>query len=125
MQNDSSLEGRKAMIEETMDSGEFFLSSLRNRVSNLQSKRDALRATLNELTSEERTLKVRQNTLNGLKISQDLRHRQDMEAVKSEFHASEELLWASKMDKEEKLRKLEADVIALRKRKGLIDGSNI
>ncbi len=125
MQNDSSLEGRKAIIEETIDSGEFFLSNLRNRVSNLQAKRDALRATLSELTAEERSLKVRENTLNGLKISRDMQHRQDMEALKSQYKSVEELLWASTIEKQEKLAKFEADVITLRRRKGLIEGSNI
>lgn len=120
--NDTSatLEERKTFIEETMDSAEFFLSNLRNRLSNLQSKRDVLRSTLNELEAEEKSLKVKKNTLSGLKLSQDSRHRQDMEALKSELNSAQELLWASKIDKEEKLRRVEADVIALRKRKGII-----
>jgi hypothetical protein len=121
MNDQSSLEGRRALIEEAMDSGEFFLSSIRNRVDTLQSKRDALRATLNDLHSEERSLKVTENMLKGLKISQDLRHRQEVERIKSEFKMSEELLWASKLEKEEKLKKLEVDVAALRRRKGLAE----
>jgi hypothetical protein len=119
--NDSSLEGRKAMIEEAIDSGEFFLSSLRNRVGNLQTKRDSLRSILGELQAEERSLKVKETKLNGLKISQDLRHRQELESAKADFKSSEELLWASKLEKEDKLKRLESELISLRKRKGLTD----
>lgn len=121
MNDQASLEGKRALIEETMDSGEFFLSSIRNRVDTLQAKRDSLRAALNELHNEERSLKVTENRLKGLKLSQDLRHRQEVERMKSEFKMSEELLWASKLEREEKLRKLDADLSALRRRKGLAE----
>ena len=116
----NTLEGRKAQIEETMDSGEFFLSGMRTRISNLQTKRDSLKAVLSGLEAEERALRLKQTKLKGLQISQDLRHRQETESTKSEFRSSEELLWASKLDKEEKLKKLEIDVETLKKKKGII-----
>jgi hypothetical protein len=121
----NTLEGRKAQIEETMDSGEFFLSGMRTRISNLQTKRDSLKAVLSGLEAEERALKLKQTKLKGLQISQDSRHRQENESTKSEFRHSEELLWASKLDKEEKFRKLELDVETIKKKKGIISSQPI
>lgn len=117
----NTLEGRKATIEETIDSGEFFLAGIRARVSNLQTKRDSLKSTFSALESEERSLKLRHTKLKGLQISQDLRHRQEREATKAEFRTSEDLLLASKLDKAEKLKRLEVDLASLRKKKGLVN----
>lgn len=113
------LDGRKAIIEEAMDSGEFFLSGLRQRISGLQSRRDGLKSLLNSLESEERVLRVQHNKVQGALLSQDQRHRQEMEVLKSEFKTSEEVLWASRMEKEEKCRKLEIEIDSIRRRRGL------
>ena len=64
------LDDKKVLLAESIDSGEFFLSQLRQKVAALQSKRNSLKATLNSLESEERTLKVKHSKLNGLSISQ-------------------------------------------------------
>ena len=75
------LDGRKAIIEEAMDSGEFFLSGLRQRISGLQSRRDGLKSLLNSLESEERVLRVQHNKVQGALLSQDQRHRQIVRAA--------------------------------------------
>lgn len=116
----NTLEGRKATIEETMDSGEFFLSGIRTRVKNLQIKRDSLKSAFSALEAEERTLKLKHTKLKGLQLSQDLRHRQERDAMRAEVRSSEDLLLASKLDKAEKLKRLEVDLGSLKKRKGLL-----
>ncbi len=67
------LDDRKILLAESIDSGEFFLAQLRQKVSVLQNKRNNLKATLNSLESEERSLKVKHSKLNGLSISQYVR----------------------------------------------------
>lgn len=117
--NDESLTGRKTQIEESMDSAEFFLSGIRQKIGILQAKRDGLKSTLNSLESEERSLKVKMNKLQGLMISQELRNRQDLEHARAQFKSSEELLWSSRVEKEDKCKKLETDIEAMRKKRGL------
>ena len=117
----TSVDGRRALIEESRDSAEFFLSGVKTRISQLQSKRDALRSRLNTLESEERSLKVRQNKLKGISISQELRHRQERDVIESSFKASEELMWASKLEKEDKCRRLEVEVESLKRKRGLVN----
>jgi hypothetical protein len=68
------LDDRKILLAESIDSGEFFLAQLRQKVSVLQNKRNNLKATLNSLESEERSLKVKHSKLNGLSISQYVRN---------------------------------------------------
>ena len=65
-----SLDNRRILLEESMDSGEFFLSQLRQRVETLQKKRDSLLSALNGVESEEKTLRIEQNKLQGLLLSQ-------------------------------------------------------
>ncbi len=64
------LDDRKILLAESIDSGEFFLSQLRQKLTALQNKRNSLKATLVSLESEERSLKVKHSKLNGLSISQ-------------------------------------------------------
>ena len=64
------LDDKKVLLAESIDSGEFFLSQLRQKVSTLQNKRNTLKSTLNALEAEERSLKVKHSKLNGLSISQ-------------------------------------------------------
>jgi hypothetical protein len=117
--NDDSLDERRTRIEQSIDSGEFFLSGLKQKLSLLQAKRDALKSTLNGLESEERNLKVKQNKLQGLLISQDSRQKREIEDAKAQYKSSEELLWASRFEKEEKCKKLALDIESIRKRRGL------
>ena len=65
-----SLDNRRILLEESMDSGEFFLSQLRQRVETLQKKRDSLLSALNAVEREEKTLRIEQNKLQGLLLSQ-------------------------------------------------------
>jgi len=68
------LDDKKVLLAESIDSGEFFLGQLRQKISALQNKRNSLKSTLNSLEAEERSLKVKQSKLNGLSISQYVDH---------------------------------------------------
>lgn len=118
--DESQLDGRKAIFEEAMDSGEFFLSGLRVRISQLQTKRDILKSQLTSLESEERALKVQQNKITGVLLSQEMRNRNELESLKAEFQTSEELLWASRLEKEDKCKKLEIEIESMRRKRGLV-----
>ena len=102
-----------------MDSGEFYLSGLRQKIAQLRAKRDSVKSTLGSLESEEQSLKVKLNKLQGLLLSQDLRNRQDLEAMKAHFKSAEELLWASRLEKEEKCKKLELDIESMKRKRTL------
>jgi chromosome segregation ATPase len=116
----SQLDGRKAFIEEAIDSGEFFLSSLRERISQLKSRRDGLKSVLTSLESEERLLKIQQNKIQGALLSQDLRHGQEVDSLRSAFESAEELLWASRMEKDDKCKKLEMELEGMRRKRALV-----
>jgi hypothetical protein len=64
------LDDKRTLLAESIDSGEFFLSQLRQKITALQARRNTLRASLSTLETEERSLKVKQSKLNGLSISQ-------------------------------------------------------
>jgi phage shock protein A len=66
----NELDGKRTLLAESIDSGEFFLSQLRNKISNLEAKRNGLRASLNAIEAEEKSLKVKHSKLNGLILSQ-------------------------------------------------------
>jgi chromosome segregation ATPase len=66
----NELDGRRTLLAESIDSGEFFLSQLRQKIANLEAKRNNLRTSLASIESEEKALKVKHSKLNGLVLSQ-------------------------------------------------------
>lgn len=124
-----TLEGRKAQLADSIDSGEFFLSQMRTKVETLTSARDSVKSALAALEQEEKSLRVKQSKLNGLLISQyvllfmcfaftdrDLRVRHELEAARLNFKSAEDLLVASLVEKEQKCQKLENDIRILENR---------
>lgn len=68
------IESKRTLLDESIDSGEFFLGQLRQRIQTLQTKRDTLKSSLAAVESEERTLRIQQNKLEGLLLSQYVFH---------------------------------------------------
>ena len=126
----ASLDSKRALLEESIDSGEFFLSQLRQRLQVLQSKHSGVTASLSTVQSEEKALRIQLNKLQGLMISQyvisafkehffsDQRSRQDVENLRNGFRSTEEHLWASRLDKEAKCKRLEGEIEALKRKPG-------
>jgi len=52
-------------------------------------------------------------------LFRDLKLQRELDSVKSEFKAAEELLWESRLEKEEKCKKLEAEIENLKRKRGL------
>ena len=50
-----------------------------------------------------------------LNISRQSRARQDLENARNEFKYAEEHLWMSRLDKDEKCKKLEFEIASIRK----------
>lgn len=70
MNSVDTLDGRKAQLADTIDSGEFFLSQMRTKIEAMNTKRDSLKVTLAALEQEEKNFRIKQSKLNGLLISQ-------------------------------------------------------
>jgi hypothetical protein len=111
-----SIDGKKAELEESMSSGEFFLSQMRSKIDTLTKKRDSLKTSLAAIDGEERSLLVKQSKLNGILISQDMRIKQELDVARSGYRMAEDLLYASQIEKEEKCKKLENDIRNLQQR---------
>ena len=45
--------------------------------------------------------------------------QRELDSVRSEFKAAEELLWESRLEKEEKCKKLESEIEALKRKRGV------
>ena len=48
-----------------------------------------------------------------------MRLKQDLDAARSSYQSAEELLWASRIEKEEKCRKLEQDIENIKRKRQL------
>ena len=116
----NELDGRRTLLAESIDSGEFFLSQLRQKISSLEAKRNNLKAALSTIEAEEKALKVKHSKLNGLVLSQDFKLKKELETTKFEFKAAEELIWESRLEKEQKCKKLEMDIENLKRKRGLV-----
>jgi len=51
--------------------------------------------------------------------SRDLKLQRELDSVRSEFKTAEELLWESRLEKEEKCKKLETEIEALKRKRGV------
>jgi hypothetical protein len=51
--------------------------------------------------------------------SRDLKLQRELDSVRSEFKTAEELLWESRLEKEEKCKKLEMEIEALKRKRGV------
>jgi hypothetical protein len=49
----------------------------------------------------------------------DFKLKKELDSAQSEFKAAEELIWESRLEKEEKCKKLEIDIENLKRKRGL------
>ncbi len=105
-----SLEGRRALVEESLESAETFIKGLDERIQIRAAMRNRKRAELKLVEEERRDLGVKLAKLEGLQLSQESRQRKEIEVVKSNYKLMEDNLQMAVLENERKLKFLQEEV---------------